>query len=464
MSKRTSILVGLALFFAALIAMTAAAEETYLGLLGETVEMIPLASTMKSVDLFETPPEVLRFAPEGDDIRYGFIKLGNGLDSRISLAVRLGDEPLLWIDANNNEDLFDDGAVMPDASHSPTNHTWYREITVSYWEDGIHSTAPYILRISVVQFPHAWDDDGWDVIYSGICARKGLVQIGAELHTIWLSDTDSDGLFNDIEDLGIGSDNDGDGTLASEFSSPEWFPPESWLLEDGIVQIGDAFYELIDVSSDGRTLTLVESASTAEPLAILKAGYPAPDFAATSVTGEQIQLSQYLGQPLVLLFAPAFQVYPEHIDYSSPNPGFGSVPDFYPGLEQPRTAGLVRALERTLALIEVMKEIEEEEDAADLPFALVLVATDPIFLSINTPTTLADLGVSFPIIWNETLFVQYRTAFYGAYVIDAKGIIAARDGWSHYYDSAGRLTRADLNPLSDVAILGVLESLIETDL
>ena len=157
MSKRLPLMTLLALIVTILIASTVAAQETYLGLLGETVEMNSLwGGTTRSIDLFETPSEALLAMPEGEDIRYGVIKLGNGADTLISLAIRLGDEPLIWIDANNNEDLFDDGAPTADVRQSTISHTWYREVTVSYWEDGVHSTAPYVLRLSALKMFNEW--------------------------------------------------------------------------------------------------------------------------------------------------------------------------------------------------------------------------------------------------------------------------------------------------------------------
>jgi len=185
---------------------------------------------METIDLHESPHETLSSAPEGEDIRYGFIKLGNGLNVHISLAVRLGPDPLIWIDANSNEDLLDDGAATPDVAPSQHEQRWYREVAVSYWEDGGHSTAPYVLRISALKLTGEWD-----FTYSCFCARKGLVQIGPSLHTIWLWDLDADGLFNDVADLGIGIDNDGDGELTFDFSAPEWFALELPFTENGIV-------------------------------------------------------------------------------------------------------------------------------------------------------------------------------------------------------------------------------------
>ena len=437
--------IGLALLIVGLFALTAAAQETYLGLLGETVEMsMFFGGQMETIDLYESPHETLSSAPEGEDIRYGFIKLGNGLDTRISLAVRLGPNPLIWIDANNNEDLLDDGAATPDVAPSQHEQRWYREVTVSYWEDGGHSTAPYVLRISALKFAGEWD-----FAYSCFCARKGLVQIGPSLHTIWLWDLDADGLFNDVEDLAIGIDNDGDGELTFDFSAPEWFAPGLPFTESGIVQIGDAFYEPVDVASDGRAIILAESKTDSDPLPILQPGYPAPLFEANTVAGVTIHLSNYLGRPLLMLFAPMFQLYPEHIDWQS---------DGFFGSSQPRSSGALRAMERTQQIIE-----EAIQWPDDLGFEILLVATDLGFLSPDTPRTLDQLDLPFPILWDAELSLQYRSIFHGALVIDQDGNIVARDGWSYRYDATGRLIHADLDPLLVMEISEILDSLVETD-
>ncbi|MCK4570403.1 hypothetical protein KAT84_00500 [Candidatus Bipolaricaulota bacterium] len=454
MSKRIQIAARLALFAVGLFALTAAAQETYIGLLGETVESIGIGGgELHIISLYDTPREDLIYAPVGEDIQYGTIKLGNGADTLISIAVRLGPEPLLWIDANNNEDLYDDGASTPDVIWSQHSRAWYREITVSYWEDGAHYTSPYVLRIQVTKF-----GSNWDLLYIGFCTRKGLIQIGPALHTIWLSDLDSDGLFNDFENLAIGIDNDGDGVLCLDFSSPEWFFQESPFLEPGIVQIDNMFYELIDVSSDGRLIELASSDVSLEPLPILQVGHPAPLFTVNTVTGEKIDLSKYVGQPILLLFAPMFQLYPEHIDYCS-QPEWSGDSDCFFGFGQPKTRGAWLAIERTQEIIE-----EAIQWPDDLGFEILLVATDLSLLSPDTPTSLDQLDLSFPIIWDEALPMQYRTAFYGAFVINHEGSIVARDGWSYRYDATGRLLQAELDPLSFLEISEILAGLLEDEL
>jgi hypothetical protein len=451
---------GLSLLVVGLLTVAAYPQEVFQGLLGETVEIsLFFGGTTRSIDLQERPRETLSAAPEGEDILYGVIQLGNGVDTLISLAVRLGDNPLIWIDTNNNEDLFDDGPATPDAAQPPNRQTWYREITVSYWEDDVHSTAPYALRLSAMRSLYEWDINEWDISYTGVCARKGLVQIEQTLHTLWLLDSDADGLFNDIAELGIGVDNDGDGEISLDFAAHEWPLPGFGFREPGTVQIGDIFYELIDVSSDGRVILLSESATDYEPLPILQVGYPAPRFTTTSITGEEVALSQYLGQPLVIVFAPLFQIYPEHIDYCSQS-GYNLVPDCFNGMGQPRSAGALQALERTLGLIYAYAAEAQRE--SNLPF--ILVATDPAVISPDTPTTLDQLDLPFPIIWDETLILKYRSLYHSAFVIDAEGVVVARDGWSWYYDSTGRLIHADLNPLSFFEIGTILSSLYKGEL
>lgn len=454
MSKRLPLMALLALIVTILIASTVAAQETYIGLLGETVESVGIGGgELHIISLYDTPREDLIYAPIGEDIQYGTIKLGNGADTLISIAVRLGPEPLLWVDANNNEDLYDDGASTPDAVWSQHSRAWYREITVSYWEDGAHYTSPYVLRIQVTKF-----GNDWDLLYSGFCVRKGLIRIGPTLHTIWLSDLDSDGLFNDFENLAVGIDSDGDGEPCLDFSSPEWFFQESPFLEPGIVQIDNMFYELIDVSSDGRLIELASSDVDLEPLPILQVGHPAPLLTVNTVTGEKIDLSKYMGQPILLLFAPMFQLYLEHIDYCS-QPEWSGYSDCFFGFGQPRTRSGWLAIERTQEFIE-----EAIQWPDDLGFKILLIATDLSLLSPDTPTSLDQLDLPFSIIWDETFSMQYRTALYGAFVIDHEGSIVARDGWSYRYDATGRLLQADLDPLSSYEISGILSGLLEDEL
>jgi hypothetical protein len=453
MNHRLRTRLGTALVLICLFTGAVAAQETYLGLLGEIAgpSFLPFVSGLQfqKITLYETPHEPLAAAPQGDDIQYGFIKLGNDADSRISLAVRLGPEPLLWIDANNNEDLYDDGAVAPDALSPWRRCVWNREVVVSYWKDGIHSSASYPLQVM-----GWWSDGAWEFYYAGCVARKGLVQINAAFHTMWLWDIDSDGLFNDVEDLGVGIDNNGDGELSVDFSSPECFLGEAPFLPAGVIQIGKALYELVDVSPDGRSVVLSASTTDVKPLPILEPGFSAPVFKTQTVRGAQLDLAEDRSQPLLLLFAPMFQLYPERIDYCSSSE-WSEYDDCFFGFGQPKSTGSQRALDRTRELIDAATRSTNE-----LGFRIVLLATDPMLLGPDTPTTLDQLDLPMPIVWDETVLELYRTFVYGALVIDTDGVIVARDTWVYHYDASGRLASADLDPLSFWTISGIMESLI----
>jgi len=144
-----------------------------------------------------------------------------------------------------------------------------------------------------------------------------------------------------------------------------------------------------------------------------------------------------------------FQLYPEHIDWPFDN---------HFAFSQPRSRGGLNAMERTQDIIE-----EAIQWPDDLGFEILLVATDLGFLSPDTPTTLDQLDLPFPILWDAELCMQYRSMFYNALVIDRDGNIVARDGWTYRYDATGHLIHADLDPLLVTEIGEILDSMVEAD-
>lgn len=77
------------------------------------------------------PYEVLTAEPSyAAKPRYGYLKLGNGVDQQVSFAFVENDSGLLYLDKNNNEDLTDDGAPLKNLGSGAFAATAYLQIDV----------------------------------------------------------------------------------------------------------------------------------------------------------------------------------------------------------------------------------------------------------------------------------------------------------------------------------------------
>lgn len=98
--------------------------------------------------LFDSPGEKLAKEPRyrSDGVMYGYLPLGNGRDRKISFAVDEIERPKwsVYMDANNNEDLTDDGPAMKSRGTGKFASDFFVEMEVAD-SAGKKRTVPYMV-------------------------------------------------------------------------------------------------------------------------------------------------------------------------------------------------------------------------------------------------------------------------------------------------------------------------------
>lgn len=427
--RRRACMVGVVVLVALAAVSVSGFWPAGIGLLGELIEWPSAFGGSPEIELYAAPVEDLVNTPQGDGIRFGSVELGNGADTTFSLAVRWEPEPRLWIDANNNEDLGDDGGgLAPDSCQRATYH-WYVRVDVSYWVEPLDSavsewTEEYILRVVA----HRLEKE-LEFSCTGYCLRKGLVTTDQGIFRIWLGDADSDGRYDDVEDLIVIIDSDGDGKIPADLASPELFYPTDVLLPLGTIQIGDALYDIDTVSPDGRGISLVASEADTEPLVSLEVGNPAPVFELVILDGELVSAEDLFGRPVVLFFA--------FLDF--------------------HTQGTYRcgAIAGSVVSKTTMEAEQRLQDLGALrcedDLQVYVVAIDDVQPSEER---LAELDIPFPVIWDQQLGILFRGI--PLVVIDADWTILAREEAYYKYDADGRVTGIDWAPLYAYDVMQLL--------
>jgi len=195
---------------------------------------------------------------------YGEIQLGDSEDKRYTLVVdeskgtRSGYDTL-YIDANNNEDLTDDGKVagkvLDDGRRTELPLV---EVTVEYGG----RNYPYHLRPRI----YSYGETSVNWSSAGYC--EGEVTLGGKTYKVALFDDTCNGTFNDAYEVPreyrtMGAvyargdtmviDVDGDGTYAKSYKdTPEMYHVGKY------VSLDDTCYEL-EIAPNGRQITIRET-------------------------------------------------------------------------------------------------------------------------------------------------------------------------------------------------------------
>jgi thiol-disulfide isomerase/thioredoxin len=306
-----------------LFAATAAASTIKLKLEADPKILLPegklwgqLPFNNTPIELSATKPAHVRKAPDfNGQLLYGSITLGDGRHGTYTVALGLereGQDPestrRLFVDANRNGDLTDDGdgrwtQLLRRGQVTASTHAL--TLTASY-ADG--STSPY----SVYFILSVMDMDGTDytLSYRRGGARVGQVTVGNNQHDVVLIENDNQAIFNrDDADakwrwLLIDLNRDGVFTDVERFDARRPFI------------LGDTVYEA-RADKTGANLALVPTTrapqilqsraqrtaqQTAARPPLLEVGTVAPDFTADKPEGGTMKLSDLRGQIVIIDF------------------------------------------------------------------------------------------------------------------------------------------------------------------
>jgi hypothetical protein len=292
--------IALFLFLMTLAPLVVLAQDS--GLLGEVVPWPILSAdiSMHPLPLYDQPLEkrvaLPPVAPNSAEYSYGILRLGSGPDPGITVVISQHEEPWIIVDVNNDEDLANDNLVGNRESIDARTYRWQVTVNVEYNEKGTVSRLPYHILI-LASFSYATEE--YEYWYSCFCHRRGLVDLGGTLYPIAITDLSSTAKYDDLSNIFVAIDTDGDGELDMRPESHEVYRPK----EPFRVQVQDVVYAITSVSEDGRRMTL-ERIGNAEPRPIIGPGHTAPDFDATTLDGQDIRLSDFRGKVVVLVFCP----------------------------------------------------------------------------------------------------------------------------------------------------------------
>lgn len=255
------------------------------------------------------PSEKLLKEPELEGKLYGEMKLGNGKDQLITVIIGAEEgRPAIYVDANNDEDLTDDGGGRWDEELSGWGYRRKVTILVDYSIEGENVALPYQVYIDATKDRPGPAGRLKYYAWFGHCQREGRVELDGEPYKIALFDTNSDGLYSDLENTVLAIDVDGDGFFLTTPDSYElWQPGE-------LIRLDSVTYKVISISPGGREIEFAVSQEEVPPHPILFQGYPAPDFTGKDLKGDEISLSKLRGNVVLLYFweAPCFSCPSNH--------------------------------------------------------------------------------------------------------------------------------------------------------
>lgn len=212
-------------------------------------------------------------------------------DPRIMTWVLDGDEKkgyLLYADLNANGDLSDDAPLrleQKDGKHFYLFRGTGRDAKTQ-------DTYPIATKLVVTQAtPFGESQPRLCLRRHGTTLRRGMIRVdNREIAFGLVSSASGKYYYVALFDL------NGDGQL----DRGGW-SPEAYKVPDKYVRLGESDYEFV-IDRYGRNLTLKPLAEKLPPTAVLRPGYPAPDFSFTDLDGKTRKLSDYRGKVVLLDF------------------------------------------------------------------------------------------------------------------------------------------------------------------
>jgi len=254
--------------------------------------------------------------------RYGVIRVGNGPNADTLVVLDgLSAESRLYVDANQNGDLSDDGDGAWDVSKeiSGATVTFATRAVRASWGTPTEETEAGEYRLFIFRRP-----ESPGINYAKITGREGSARLGAEAagtdYRVVLVEHTNDGLFTvpvkgdltrKMVELCI--DLDGDGTFKGVVTREgdkdlRW--PERFDLADPFAVGGQWYVARPSISGAELTITPVDppggdEATARKPVEVrpmLEPGEPAPAFTVERPDGEPISLADFRGKVVILDF------------------------------------------------------------------------------------------------------------------------------------------------------------------
>ncbi len=207
-----------------------------------------------------------------------------------------GGEPLIYVDANNNRDLTDDGAPRWTLDQASS----YRKdllIKVTFCQDGGRPTLalPYrFLRMFMVADAKK---EKPRYAYKAQYVRTGFMEVKGNSHKIVLQATGQREVFSDPKNLMLGIDRNRDGKVDdSTLSAERFYDPTRPF------NVAGESYVISRVSPSGDRIAFQISSLKTPPKNYILKGEAAPDFEFATLQGKRMRLSALKGKVVMLDF------------------------------------------------------------------------------------------------------------------------------------------------------------------
>ncbi|MGC4045921.1 MAG: TlpA disulfide reductase family protein [Armatimonas sp.] len=263
----------------------------------------------------EKPAGVKKEPKYASTPKYGVIHVGNGPKSTIVIAL---DEPSpaearIYVDANANGDLTDDGdgswAKKRLEGERPMLGLQPMQVRAS-WGDAKKETSTGAYGLAFYRFP----SQPYLLMYRE-ATRSGMVKIDGADYKATLLENDANGLFKKYMDTkGVPTDAAGTPLPKGKGTNPVWLVLQQGEGKPVQVDTRAPFvlngknYEA-NVSQDGKTLSVKATTKAAyapppppERKPLLAAGTMAPDFTCYTLDGKPVKLSDFKGKTVVMDF------------------------------------------------------------------------------------------------------------------------------------------------------------------
>lgn len=262
-------------------------------LIHEALPFVPVTPEEKSKLQLEKEPGYLSATPS-----YGKVTIGNS-STKQDIAVVVdeaeGQRPRIYIDANNNRDLTDDGS-----GDWTTNGDSFRKdivIRATFIVDGKGQQINLPYSVTRVRDERRKQTR---ILFSPLYARSGNLKLGNKVFRVLVETFSRQGLYSKPDDITIGIDTNQDGKVDRGLLSAE-------ILWGGAgggkpFNIDGESYRIAGATDPGDKIFLEVSPIKVAPKKYITVGEAAPDFDFQTLTDHQMKLSSLKGKVVLLDF------------------------------------------------------------------------------------------------------------------------------------------------------------------